>query len=133
MCTCVRSILKEYIKLYLKIRSIRKTRCMLWYLLHLDLFYSSAFRFILFYLIRKQMRLQCRCPPPSAFASTAELANTSIEVKIQCLKYSFYWLLKQQKHRACEGLSKQFPDPMNSVKPLVLHEDLPLACEFTYW
>ena len=63
------------------------------------------------------MRMQCQGPPPSPFALTAELAYTSIEVKIQCLKYSFYSLLKLQKHRACEGVSKQSPDPKNSITP----------------
>ena len=92
---------------------------------------SSAFRFILFYLIRKQMRMQCRCPPPFPFVLTAELAYTSIEIKIQCLKYLFYWILKLQKHRACAGVSKHFQTsrkfyhaPGSEVPDVYL----PLAC-----
>ena len=65
---------------------IRKTRCVLWYLLHLDLFKYSTLD-----LFNTQANGDAvPVPPPSPFALTAEVAYTSVEVKIQCLKYSFY-------------------------------------------
>ena len=52
------------------------------------------------YLIRKQMRIDAvPVKPPSPFAITVELAYTSIEVKLQYWKYSFYWFLKLKTHK----------------------------------
>ena len=61
---------------------------MLWNLLHLNLFYSSTLD--LFNTQANEDAVPVPIPHPRLFALTAELAYNSIEVKIQCLKYSFY-------------------------------------------
>ena len=58
---------------------IRKTRCVLWYILHLDLFYFSTLD-----LLNTQANGDAvPVPLPSPYVLTAELAYNSFEVKIQ--------------------------------------------------
>ena len=111
-----------YISIEIKIQCLKYS---FYWLLHLDLFYSS--KLVLFNTQANADAVQGSTPSP--FALTAELAYTSIEIKIQCLKYSFYWLLKLQKHRPCEGYQNNPQTPRILSGTLVLKFlDLPLAC-----